>query len=379
MPDYDVIVLGTGGIGSAALYQLARRGVRALGLDRFAPGHDRGSSHGETRIIRQAYFEHPDYVPLLLEAYRLWAELEQRSGEPLFSPIGLLEVGPADGVVVPGVRRAAEKYGLQIENLTPREANRRFPGLRVPDDCEAVFERQAGYLRVEQCVKTHIEQACRLGAEFAEQEVVRWRAEDDRVTVTTNRATFAARRLIIAGGAWSSRLLAELNLSLRVLRKHLHWYSAADAHYHESHGCPAFFYEMPQGYYYGFPARDALGVKVAEHSGGDDVPDPLAVDRSLDPVERERVERFLEDRLPGVRRQATRHAVCMYTMSPDEHFIVDQHPRHEEIVFAAGLSGHGFKFATVLGATLADLALEGATDLPIEFLNCRRFGDTRAE
>ena len=373
MPDYDAIVLGTGGIGSAALYQLARRGARVLGLDRFPPGHDRGSSHGETRIIRQAYFEHADYVPLLLEAYRLWDELERRCGERLFYPIGLLEVGPADGIVVPGVRRAAEKYGLEIENLSAREAHSRFPGLRVPDDCEAVFERQAGYLRVERCVKEHIEQACRLGADFEQQEAVRWLAEEDRVMVTTNQATFTARRLIIAGGAWSSRLLADLHLSLRVLRKHLHWYPAADASYQERSGCPAFFYEMPQGYYYGFPARDALGVKVAEHSGGDEVPDPLEVDRSLDQAERQRVERFLQERLPGVGRQATHHAVCMYTMSPDEHFIVDHHPEHEEVAFAAGMSGHGFKFAPVLGNALADLALEGASDLPIGFLGLQRF------
>jgi monomeric sarcosine oxidase len=306
--------------------------------------------------------------------------LERRSGNVLFHPVGLLEVGPADGIVVPGVRLAAEQYRLEIENLTAAQAGRRFPGLRVPDDCEAVFERQAGYLRVELCVRTHIEQARRLGAEFvADQEAVAWSAEQGAVEVRTRTRTFTARRLVIAGGAWSSCLLADLQLPLRVLRKHLHWYPPDGTGYREAEGCPAFFYEMPEGYYYGFPARDPLGVKVAEHSGGDEVADPLTVDRSLDPAEQARVERFLEDRLPGVRRQAAHHAVCMYTMSPDEHFIVDRHPLCEEVVFAAGLSGHGFKFATVLGRVLADLTLEGATELPIDFLSLRRFRDSRRE
>lgn len=381
MADYDVIVLGTGGIGSAALYHLASRGARVLGLDRFPAGHDRGSSHGQTRIIRQAYFEHPDYVPLLLEAYRLWRDLEAQSGNVLLHEVGLLEVGPVDGIVVPNVRRAAEQYGLEIDNLTSRQAGRRFDGLRVPRDWEAVFEARAGYLRVELCVTTLIEQACRLGAAFhpgpvfeAGQEVVGWRVDEDRVTVRTNDSTYTARRLVITGGPWARELLADLPLSLRVLRKHLHWYSNADPRYHESRGCPTFFYELPTGYYYGFPARDATGVKVAEHSGvGQLVDDPLNVDSSVDHDERDRVERFVQEYLPGVQPPSSAHAVCMYTMSPDEHFIVDVHPRFPQVVFAAGLSGHGFKFATVLGRVLADLALDGETDLPIDFLGLTRF------
>lgn len=374
MTAYDVIVLGTGGVGSAVLRELASRKVRVLGLDRFPAGHDRGSSHGQTRIIRQAYFEHPDYVPLLQRAYALWEQVQQAWGQQLFFPVGLLEIGPPHGVVVPGVLEAAGRYGLAVERLTADQAARQFPGLQVPAGCEAVFERQAGYLLVEDCVVAQIELARRAGAEFLwDQEVVGWRAGPGHVEVRTASQTYRAERLVITAGAWSAGLLADLGIPLRVVRKHLHWYAADHPDYQQRNGCPTFFYELPEGYFYGFPALDAGGVKVAEHTGGELVANPLSVDRQPDPLDRTRVESFLQACLPGVTRHPLRHAVCMYTLSPDEHFVVDRHPDHSGVVFAAGLSGHGFKFAPVLAEALADLALEGTTRLPIGFLGCCRW------
>jgi monomeric sarcosine oxidase len=375
-PDLDCIVLGAGGVGSAALYHLSRRGVRALGIDRFAPGHDRGSSHGETRIIRLAYFEHADYVPLLRRAYELWEELAGHCGQRLYHETGLLEVGPPDGVVVPGVLASARRHSLEVESLDPREAERRFPGFRVPGGMAAVFERRAGYLRVEDCVRAHAEAAVRLGARLATGEtVLRWRADGAGVAVETDRGTHRAARLIVAAGAWAGGLLADLGVRLDVRRKTLLWYRTTASQHREENGGPGFFYETPGGLFYGFPEIGGGELKVAEHSGGESVADPLGVDRSLRPSDRRPVEAFLRRYVPGVSSgDCLRYAVCLYTMSRDEHFIVDRHPGHPQVSFAAGLSGHGFKFTSVLGEILAELALKGGTGLPIGFLSCDRPG-----
>ena len=372
---YDVIVLGTGGVGSAALFHLAKRGVRTLGLDRFPGGHDRGSSHGQTRVIRQAYFEHPDYVPLLRRAYELWADLEEDNAEQLFYRVGLLEAGPANGVVVSGVLRSAHEHGLDVARLSAADVSDQFPGFRIPADFEAVFEKNAGYLLVERCVLAHLRSAVTRGAETRSGEtVIGWRGEGDGVAVETSGGTYHADRLVITAGAWAGTMLHDLGIRLRIVRKHLHWYATTDARYEPHKGCPTFMFEMPDGIYYGFPVLDDLGLKVAEHSGGREVTDPLTDDRSVEPEDRQRVESFLTRCLPGVSQQPTHHAVCYYTMSPDEHFIVDRHPQFPQVCFAAGLSGHGFKFTSVLGQVLADLALEGATTLPIEFLRHTRSG-----
>lgn len=379
MAAYDLIVIGTGGVGSAALYQAARRGQRALGIDRFPGGHDRGSSHGQTRIIRRAYFEHPDYVPLLDRAYELWKELETAAERPLYFPVGLIEIGPPDGVLVPGVLASAEKYHLPLERLAPDDVARRFSGFHVPEGYEALFESDAGYLLVEQCVLAYLEQAQRFGAELAiGDEVIDWRDEAGEIVVYTATATFRAPRVIITAGAWSEGLLRSLGVRLQVVRKHLHWYRCDDERYRADRGGPAFFYEVPSGYFYGFPQIDDAGVKLAEHSGGTEVANPLADDRQPEAQDDRRVEQFLREHLSGVTGRQSQHAVCFYTRSPDEHFVIDRHPHHPNVVFAAGLSGHGFKFASVLGEILVDLAVEGETALPIGFLNSQRFGNPLA-
>lgn len=376
---YDAIVLGTGGVGSAALFHLARRGLRVLGIDRFAPGHDRGSSHGETRIIRQAYFEHPDYVPLLLRAYELWAELEALSGQQLFHQVGLLQVGPRDGAVVSGVLHSAKLHDLKVEELTAVETQRRFPGFVVPPELSSVFEPRAGYLLVEKCVLAHLQAAKNVGAEhLPETEVISWRASGDKVVVTTQRGEFHAARLIISPGAWAGEMLASLGVPVEVRRKHVYWFSPTAAEYAASSGCPTFLYELPEGVFYGFPALSPHGLKAAEHSGGELVRDPANDPRAENAADRERVTEFLSQYLPGVSRLASRHSVCFYTMTPDEHFVVDRHPDHLNVAFAAGLSGHGFKFTGVLGEVLADLAMEGSTKLPIAFLGMRPFSEIQA-
>ena len=372
---FDLIIIGCGGVGSAAAYYAAAGGLRVLALERFEPVHARGSSHGDTRVIRQAYFEHPDYVPLLQRAYTLWDQFEQRVACKLFYRTGLLEVGPESGVLIRGVRQSAAQHQLPLEEIARNEFEDRFRGFVLPDDSVAVYESNAGFLLVEECIRHYISEAKRLGGDLRfNQQVHGWSVQGDDVCVSTDSGKFYAPRLAVAAGAWANDLLADLGLPLRVLRKHLHWYPVKRPdNYHVDLNSPTFFYETNAGYYYGFPVRDARGLKVAQHSGGETVHDPLNVDRSVDLAEREQVDRFLRMHLPGVSLQASDHAVCMYTMTPDEHFLLDRHPEYSQVAFAAGLSGHGFKFASVLGETLVQLAIDGAAKLPIEFLSLRRF------
>jgi sarcosine oxidase len=399
MSHYDAIVLGAGGVGSAAMLHLARRGARVLGIDRFHPPHDRGSSHGHTRVIRQAYFEHSDYVPLLVESYRLWRDLENHVGRQLFHQVGLIQVGPPDGHVVPGVLRSAAQHNLTVEQLSSNEIEKRWPGLRASQNSIGAFEPGAGYLLVEDCVRAHLDAARAAGAEFlGETEVAAWSASGNEVRVTTSRGQFTASRLVVTAGAWAGRIVLPLPLGegrgegaqpphaphpnplpkgegilrLTVHRKSLFWFETSAPQYDVANGFPVFLYELPKGVFYGFPKLDARGVKAAEHSGGRVVDDPLVVDRSIDANEQQRLIQFLSAHLPGVTNKVTDHVVCLYTMSPDENFIVDRHPAHANVVFAAGLSGHGFKFVPVLGRALAELALDGGTKLPIGFLSLAR-------
>lgn len=378
MPHYDVIVLGAGGVGSSAAWHLARRGARVLVLEQFSPGHDRGSSHGETRVIRQAYFEHADYVPLLLRAYDLWRELETQIGSRLLEQVGLIQVGPEEGEVVSGVLRAAREHGLAVDKLTASDAAERFPAFRVPEEMTAVFEQAAGYLKVESCVLAHLAAAKSAGAELRFSTPVRsWSASQGRVRVSTDSGDYHADRLVITVGPWAPKMLADLGVPLTVLRKHAYWFASSSAAARQDAGCPTFLFELPGGVFYGFPQRDALGVKVAEHSGGEPIADPSGDPRQADVEDERRVDRFLQQCLPGVGPPVIHRSVCFYTMSPDGHFIVDRHPRHENVVFAAGLSGHGFKFTSVLGDVLAEMALNIPPTQPIDFLRLNRF-DPRA-
>jgi sarcosine oxidase len=372
----DVIVLGTGGVGSAALWHLASRGLRVTGLDQHPPAHACGSSHGQSRIIRKAYFEHPDYVPLLERAYELWDDLRERSGRPdLFERCGLLQVGPPDGAIIPGVLESARRHRLAVETLTAGEVAKAFPQYRIPPGDTAVFEQDAGFLRVEDCVLACLDAAQAAGAALhTGVTVYDWRAEGDGVEVRTSEGTFHAGALVITGGAWAPQLLGDLGVPMIVRRKPLFWLQARSGRHRLDAGCPCFFYDRPGGQFYGFPELSTGdGVKIACHTGGDPVADPALVDRSLDEIDLAKVRDFALQWFPEVEGTLRREKTCLYTMSPDEHFIIDRHPRHRRVVFAAGLSGHGYKFASVLGEILSDLLVDGESSLPVDFLGLARF------
>lgn len=391
---FDVIVLGLGGFGSAAAYHLARRGVRVLGLDQFGAAHDRGSSHGETRIIRKAYFEHPDYVPLLLNAYDLWADLEADSQRQLFWKCGLMLAGLPDSEAISGARHSASQHGLTIENLSASAASKRWPGFRVPDTFDVVFEPDAGFLKVDHCVSTHLDRATTHNARLLfDEPVLSWSSNGREVRVRTTNREFIAASLVITAGPWAASVMSDLKLPLQVLRKPVLWCETKSPIYNLNASMPTFYFEMPVAWtptseppdvgvraadktlstFYGFPSLDGRLLKVAQHSGGEIVADPTLVDRQLNQDDVQPVANFLRSCLPRIRPQPARHSVCMYTVTPDRHFVVDQHPEFSNVVIGCGFSGHGFKFTSVLGSAFADLATTGRTELPIQFLNLARF------
>lgn len=377
--NYDIVIVGAGGVGSAAAYHAAKRGLRVLALDRFPPGHDRGSSHGQTRIIRQAYFEHPDYVPLLFRAYELWRELEETTGESLLSVNGLLQIGPPDGEVVQGVLESAKRWNLPIERLSEAEFRKRFPQFHFPEGCDAVYEAEAGVLRVEACVKAHAIMAMKCGAEIREGVNVQGVSSDGSgVRILTDQGVFHAAQAILAPGAWAHDLLGALGVSFQVLRKHLHWFAAERGGWKTSESCPSFLYELPHGTFYGLPAIDGQGVKVGEHSGGAVVADPLHDDRSVEVDDQFRVGQFVATQLRGLGPAPIDHKTCFYTMSPDQHFVVGRLPEIAKVAFAGGLSGHGFKFTGVLGEALVSLALGETPRVSVDFLSPSRFSRSSA-
>lgn len=369
-----MVVLGLGGVGSAAAYHLAKAGQRVLGLDQYAPPHQRGSSHGETRIIRKAYFEHADYVPLLCRAYELWHELEQEQETKLFHRTGLIEIGPADGVIIPGIQKSAAQFNLPIETMTMRQASHRYPCIDGDESWQVILEKDAGYLRVEACVESHLNLALACGADLRmNQQVTDWQPKGDGVIVHTADASFTADRLVLAAGPWAGQWLRRYGLPLTVLRKHLYWYRIESPAYQETRGFPCFFFETPSGCFYGFPQRDALGLKVARHSGGEIASTAIDGVHSRDEQDQRTVEDFLGAHLPQVSLQMTRTEGCYYTMSPDENFVLDTLPDYPQVTIVAGLSGHGFKFTSVLGEIAAKLSTDVEIEFNLEFLKLSRF------
>ncbi len=373
MSTHDAIVIGLGGMGSAALAHLSGRGLDVLGLEQFQTGHDRGSSHGETRIIRRAYFEHPDYVPLVERSYALWDDLESATETKLVNRTGLALFGGPSGEVVPGVRRAAAAHGLDIWDVDRADVLSRFPGFAPSADMDVLYEPDAGILAVEACVQAHLQQAVRCSAHIVEREaVVSWRSTGIEVEVRTEGACHKASHLVICAGAWTSTLLRDWCVSMQVRRQVVSWFGTRGRRYRVEEGCPVFCFDTDDGFFYGFPVLDERGIKIARHDRGEIVEDPGAIDRSKQSIDRASVERFIDRYLPDVVPTAMHHSVCMYTMTPDSHFIIDRHRDYPNVVIAAGFSGHGFKFAPVVGSILADLVTTGKTAEPIDFLRASR-------
>ena len=367
----DVIVAGLGAHGSSAAYHLASRGATVLGFDRFARGHTLGSSGGLSRIIRLSYYEHPDYVPLLRRAWTLWRDLERASGEHLLTETGGLYAGAPDGELVGGALASARRHDLEHEVLDAAALRERYPLFAWPDGWQGVFERQAGWLAPERSIETHLRLAEKNGARLRfDEPVEQWESTSDRVRVFTATATFEAKELVIAAGAWVPQLAPELAAELSIERSVLFWFEPT-AERDAFARLPVYIVQDTDRIYYGFPYIDGQGVKVAGLHFGDRT-DPDTVDRTPSARDEDRVRTWLRRRMPlanGARRQAK---VCLYTNTPDAHFIVDRLADHPNVFVASACSGHGFKFASVIGEILADLVQSGETHHPIGFLSAKR-------
>jgi sarcosine oxidase len=362
-------------MGSAAAFHVASRGKKVLGLERFTPAHSNGSSHGDSRIIRLAYHEHPSYVPLAHRAYELWRRLERDTNTCLLRETGGLMIGPPDSSVVQGAMLSAKQHNLAHEVLDAAEIRKRYPVLNPRHHEVAVYESVAGYLNPEAAINAHLQQAVSHGAELHfEEPVIGWSATESHVEVQTGRCTYQANSLIIAPGAWAPELLASLDVRFEIHRHVMCWFQpVSHASSFQPESFPIYIWDVDgSNCFYGFPAtQTSVGVKAALHSGGQ----PCTVqnvDRTIHASDIAEVRQYLQSFIPALNGEVVRSAACLYTMTQDQHFVVGLHPRHPNVALAAGFSGHGFKFTSVMGEILADLAIEAQTSHKIGFLSPHR-------
>jgi sarcosine oxidase len=359
---HDVAIVGLGAMGSAAAFELARRGVRLIGFDRFTPPHAFGSSHGESRIIREAYFEHPVYVPMVQRAFDRWGELERLAGRRLLTQTGGLMIGRPDSALVQGARRSAELHRLPHDVLTADALRERFPALLPERDMVGVWEPRAGALAPEACIAAFLDEAVRHGAELRfDEPVLRWDGAGRDVLVVTANGTWRARRVIVTAGAWVASLVPSSRLPVRVERQVLHWFepSPDDAALFAPARCPIHLWQFDDGrFFYGFPELGS-GVKMAFHHEGEPTT-AGTVRRDVRDDERDMLRAVVSRFVPRAGGRVRASSVCLYTNTPDDHFWIDRDADDPKVLIASACSGHGFKFAPVIGEILADLVQDRA-------------------
>jgi len=359
---FDVIVLGGGTMGTAAAWALGKRGLKTLLLEQFHHVHDQGSHGGETRVIRHAYAESPEYVPLVRRADQLWQELQASVGEQVLVRCGGLELAAPGFAHARAARASADAHGLSYEWLTPEEVVSRWPAFRVPEDWDALYSPDSGFLLTEGALRRMADAARALGATILEQtQAVGWGAELEHVWVDTPVDRYEADALIVTAGAWATKSIADLDLPIRLLRKTLWWQEVVDPRQFEPERFPVFITDSPAGEIYGFPVYGAPALKIANHAGGELV-DLETVDRSTMPGENRDCLELAAQVLPGVTSRVMKSAVCLYAMTPDTDFIVDRHPLLPQVAIGAGFSGHGFKFAPAIGELLGELITDPVSE-----------------
>lgn len=378
---YDVIVIGVGSMGSAACWFLAHRGQKVLGLEQFDIPHENGSHAGQSRIIRKAYFEHSDYVPLLKRAYENWRSFEAEAGSKIYHQTGIVYLGNAKNENITGIRHSAALHSIPIENWSREQCRKKYPAFHVPDDFDVIFEPDAGFLTPERAVEMYAREAVKRGAVIkTNTPVVDWKVEGNKVRVITSAQEYTADKLIITAGAWASRMIPPLETKLHATRQFLAWVKPPDPAAFSMGNFPCWFVEEPGiGTFYGFPILPAaefkgpIGLKLAHHHPG--IPcGPDEIKGDIPPQEEEKLRHFLKTYFPGAGDKFVSVKSCLYTYSPDTHFIIDHLPGYNKrVTVATGFSGHGFKFVSVVGEIVADLAMNGKTELPIEFLKIGRF------
>ncbi len=373
---YDVIVLGVGGMGSAACYALAERGAKVLGLERHDIPHSLGSSHGETRIIRLAYAEGAFYVPLLRRAYERWRRLEQDFGEDLLHINGGLDIGAADSALIRGSLAACRAHDLPHELLTATEAMARYPALSLPPHFVANYQAEGGFLRSERCIVAHVVRAQALGAEIrAREAVLSWETQSEAVRVRTTKGEYSAARLVVTAGGWAGELLPELAALARPERQCLAWFQPLDLPLFQPERLPVWLLwgEGEEGNWYGFPVHGLPGFKLGKFRHQGEAMDLRTNERAPTAADEALLRRFTEKYFPRAAGPTMALRVCFFTNTPDEHFIIDALPERPQVLVAAGFSGHGYKFCSVVGEILAEMALDGETRLGVAEFGLGRF------
>jgi sarcosine oxidase len=395
---FDAIVLGLGVMGLATCRELARRGLNVLGLEQFDLGHRHGSSHGSSRLFRKAYFEHPNYVELLHRAEDGWRGLESDTGQVLMNACGLLSIGPADSDLIRGTLESTRLHKLECEPMDADEAARRFPGInaRAWPSMSVLFEKGAGYIYAERVMNALATSAHKHGAQLMDAtHVSHWQEEDRCVRVITEVGDYTADRMVITAGPWSSALLTGVGIKTTIVRKLVFWFLPAEPELAKPSNLPCYATQLPEGFYYGVPDNGDVaedGVKIARHDTPHEIlhtanlssPEEMGVDGRVDeqyevesPLVESVARRLLgpcllsndqPDLLPG------HLSVCQYTLSPDGDFLIDRIPGSKRVVFGAGFSGHGFKFAPAIGEVLASLAIGEQPLVDVRFLSLGRFG-----
>lgn len=381
--NYDVIVLGIGSMGSSALYYLASKGIKVLGLDQYSVPHDKGSHTGQTRLIRKAYYEHPDYVPLLLRSYENWSKLENMTGSKFYFETGILYMGKGSHPVMQGIKESASIHQIPINDLSASEEFRRHTPFEIPGHYDIILETEAGFVTPEKTISAYVALAKRHGAKVnTGEKVTGWEYIDGNVKVHTLNQSYTADKLVVTAGSYAMPLVGNVGKSLTVTKQWLAWFQPknTDIFSEGRFPCWCIAHEDDPGIYYGFPYLDhskhpgPRGMKVAHHSKGNVTnPDEDSNDDTFD--EQTKLSTLMKRYLPGHIHTITALRSCYYTMSPDEHFILDHLEEYDEkVVIACGFSGHGFKFVPVIGEALSEMTLEGKTDLPVDFLKINRPG-----
>ncbi len=356
----DVAIIGLGAMGSAVAYRLSKRGKSVIGFDLATPPHTLGSTHGESRIIREAYFEHPLYVPIVQRSYDCWNELQEESGERLLLRTGGILLGPRDGMLVAGTRLSADRHKLDYEMLSAKQLRKHYPVLEPADPIVGIWEPRAGILRPEKCVEAHLALAQSHGAELHFNEpVTEWKPSGGGVSLKTHVGQYDASQLVLTPGPWMSQFLPDLGLPLTIERQVLYWFDPTEEReLFELDRLPVFAWEYMAGQlFYGFPNL-GHGVKVALHHHGQ-ITEVESLDREVNPEEAEAMTFIVQAALPKLAGPLLQTRVCMYTNTPDEHFVIDFHPDLRQVLIVSACSGHGFKFSAVVGEIVSDLLVEG--------------------
>lgn len=370
---YDVIVIGVGGMGSAATYHLAKRGHDVLGLEQFDIPHENGSNHGVTRIIRKAYFEDPAYVPLLHQAYENWETLQKENGRKLLHLYGSITVGRPDETNFNGAIKACEEHNLPYKVLTSDELSDQFPGYQLPNGFKGVYQPDGGFLASDRCLVAHVEEAFKNGGEIhARERVLNWEATSTGVRIESEDDVYTADRLIISAGPWAQELVKELQGNATPERQVLGWLQPKEPANFTPESFPVFTATLNGEPFYGFPTFEVPGFKIGCHHHLEQETTPDTLDETPCSEDERLLRDVAEEYFPSGAGPTMRLTTCLYTNSPDEQFIIDTHPDHLNVVIAAGFSGHGYKFCSVIGEILADLVIDGKTSHPIELFSFDR-------